>query len=160
MVQHLPIDDKVSMSIDEVRANLAIDMAGRASEEVFFGPDKITTGAEADIAAATHLARRSITTAGMSEKIGMVAINQVQNFGTRVPLETASEKTAEIVDAEIKLWTDKAYRDALRIITKNKATVKKLAEELLKRETLTGEEIKEIVSGKKKIAKKKTVAKK
>ncbi len=163
MVQHLPIDDKVSMSIDEVRANLAIEMAGRASEEVFFGPDKITTGAEADIAMATRLARRSITTAGMSEKIGMVAINQVQSFGTRVPLETASEKTAEIVDAEIKQWTDKAYRDAMHIITKNKATVKKLAEELLKRETLTGEEIKEIVSGKsdkKKTAKKKTVAKK
>ena len=159
MVQHLPIDDKVSMSIDEVRANLAIEMAGRASEEIFFGADKITTGAEADIAMATRLARRSITTAGMSPKIGMVAVNQVQSFGHRVPLETASEKTAEIVDTEIKAWTDKAYADALRIISKNKATVKKLAEELLKRETLTGEEIKEIVSGKKN-AKKKTVARK
>ena len=160
MVQHMPIDDKVSMSIDEVRANLAVEMAGRASEEVFFGPDKITTGAEADIDAATRLVRRSITTAGMSPKIGMVAVNQVQSFGHRVPLESASEKTAEIVDAEIKSWTDKAYADAIKIISQHKATVKKLAEELLKRETLTGEEIKEIVSGKKKTAKKKTVAKK
>lgn len=160
MVQHMPIDDKVSMSIDEVRANLAVEMAGRASEEVFFGPDKITTGAEADIDAATRLVRRSITTAGMSSKIGMVAVNQVQTFGHRVPLESASEKTAEIVDAEIKSWTDKAYADAIKIISQHKATVKKLAEELLKRETLTGEEIKEIVSGKKKTAKKKTVAKK
>ena len=58
------------------------------------------------------------------------------------------------------MWTDRAYADALKIITKNKATVKKLAEELLKRETLTGDEIKEIVSGKKKTAKKKTGAKK
>lgn len=156
MVQHLPIDDKVSMSIAEVRANLAIEMAGRAAEEIFFGKDKITTGAEADIAMATHLARRCITTAGLSPKIGLVAINQVQSFGSRVPLESASEKTAETVDAEIKAWTDAAYRDAVRILTKNKATVKKLAEELLKRETLTGEEIKEIVSGKKK----KKVAKK
>ena len=156
MVQHLPIDDKVSMSIAEVRANLAIEMAGRAAEEVFFGKDKITTGAEADIAMATRLARRSITTAGMSPKIGLVAINQVQSFGTRVPLETASEKTAEMVDAEIKAWIDAAHNDAIRILTKNKATVKKLAEELLKRETLTGEEIKKIVSPtkKKKVAKK------
>lgn len=156
MVQHLPIDDKVSMSIAEVRANLAIEMAGRAAEEIFFGKDKITTGAEADIAMATRLARRSITTAGMSPKIGLVAINQVQSFGTRVPLETASEKTAEMVDAEIKAWIDAAHNDAIRILTKNKPTVKKLAEELLKRETLTGEEIKEIVSPKKKkkIAKK------
>lgn len=150
MVQHLPIDDKVSMSIDEVRANLAIDLAGRASEQVFFGPDKITTGAESDIAMATRLARRSITTAGLSPKIGMVAVSQVQSFGTRVPLENASEKTAEVVDAEIKAWTDGAYADAVKIISKNKPVVKKLAEELLKRETLTGEEISEIISGKKK----------
>lgn len=152
MVQHLPIDDKVSMSIAEVRADLAIAMAGRAAEEVFFGPNKITTGAEADIAMATRLARRSITTAGLSDKIGMVAINQAQTFGARVPLETASEKTAEVVDTEIKNWIDAAHRDAVKILTKNKATVKKLAEELLKRETLTGDEILEIVG--KKTAKK------
>ena len=157
MVQHLPIDDKVSMSIAEVRADLAIAMAGRAAEEVFFGPNKITTGAEADIAMATRLARRSITTAGLSDKIGMVAINQAQTFGARVPLETASEKTAEIVDAEIKNWIDAAHRDAVKILTKNKATVKKLAEELLKRETLTGDEILEIVG--KKTTKKTTVKK-
>lgn len=163
MVQHLPIDDKVSMSIAEVRANLAISMAGRASEAVFFGADKITTGAEADIAMATRLARRSITTAGLSNKIGLVAINQAQTFGARVPLENASEKTAEIVDAEIKNWTDAAYRDAVSILTKNKAVVKKLAEELLKRETLTGEEIMKIVGkkpAKKTVAKKAKVAKK
>ena len=152
MVQHLPIDDKVSMSLAEVRANLSIDMAGRASEEIFFGPNKITTGAEADIAAATHLARRSITTAGLSPRVGPVAINQVQNFGSRVPLETASEKTAEVVDNEIRAWLDAAYADAVKILRQNKNTVSKLAEELLKRETLTGDEIMEIVG--KKTAKK------
>ena len=149
MVQHLPIDDKVSMSLAEVRANLVIDLAGRAAEEIFFGADKITTGAESDIAAATALARRSITTAGLSNKIGMVSVNQAQTFGARVPLEAASEKTAEMVDAEIRAWTDAAYKDAIKILTKNKATVEKLANELLNRETLTGDEIMEIVSGKK-----------
>lgn len=148
MVQHLPIDDKVSMSLDEVRANLSIDLAGRASEEIFFGANKITTGAESDIAMATRLARRSITTAGLSDKIGPVAINQVQSFGTRVPLETASEKTAEVVDAEIREWVDAAYKDAKKILTKNKNMVAKLAEELLQRETLTGDEIMEIIGKK------------
>ncbi len=156
MVQHLPIDDKVSMSIAEVRANLSIALAGRAAEEVFFGKDKITTGAESDINMATRLARRSITMAGLSDKVGIVSINQVQTFGTRVPLETASEKTAELVDAEIKSWLDTAYRDATKLLIKNKKTVEKLAEELLHRETLTGEEIMEIVSGKKKSGVKKT----
>jgi cell division protease FtsH len=154
MVQHLPIDDKVSMSLAEVRANLVIDLAGRAAEEIFFGADKITTGAESDIAAATALARRSITMSGLSNKIGMVSVNQAQTFGARVPLEAASEKTAEMVDAEIRAWTDAAYKDAIKILTKNKATVEKLANELLTRETLTGDEIMEIVSGKKATAKK------
>ena len=98
MVQHLPVDNKVSMTIEEVRANLSVSLAGRASEEVFFGPKKITTGAESDIASATRMARYSITTAGLSKKIGMVAINQVNTFGQRIALEDASEKTAQIVD--------------------------------------------------------------
>lgn len=163
MVQHLPIDDKVSMSLAEIRANLAIALAGRAAEEIFFGADKITTGAESDIEMATRLARRSITTAGLSNKIGLVAINQAQTFGSRVPLENASEKTAEMVDAEIKSWLADAYTDATRILNKNKSVVKKLAEELLKRETLTGEEIRKIVGAspaKKPAAKKAKVAKK
>ena len=149
MVQHVPIDDKVSMSFEEVRANLSVDLAGRASEEVFFGKNKITTGAESDIAMATHIARRSITTAGLSDKIGMVAINQVDTFGQRVALENASEKTAEMVDAEIKDWIDNAYKDAKTLVTKNKATVEKIAKALLDKETLSGDEIREIVFGKK-----------
>lgn len=149
MVQHLPVDDKVSMTIAEVRANLAVSMAGRAAEEVFFGANKITTGAEADIDAATRLARYSIATAGLSPKIGLAAIKQVSTFGVRTQLENASEQTAQMVDAEIRTWLNNAHKDAIRILTKNKKTVEKLANELLARETLTGEEIREIVFGKK-----------
>ena len=148
MVQHLPIDDKVSMTLAEVRANLSIALAGRSAEEIFFGDDKITTGAESDIAMATRLARYSITTAGLSKRVGLPAINQVGTFGTRGALENASEKTAELVDAEIKAWLDAAHADAVKHLTKNKKTVEKLANELLTRETLTGEEIREIVFGK------------
>lgn len=150
MVQHLPIDDKVSMTLDEVRANLAIYLAGRSAEEVFFGANKITTGAESDIAVATRLARYSITTAGLSKRVGLAAINQVGTFGVRGALENASEKTAELVDNEIKAWLDAAHNDATKHLTKNKKTVEKLANALLEHETLTGEEIREIVFGKKK----------
>ena len=149
MVQHLPIDDKVSMSLDEIRANLSVFLAGRATEEIFFGANKITTGAESDIAMATQLARRSITTAGLSDKIGLVAVNQVNIFGQRVALENASEKTAEVVDSEIRNWVETAYKDAKNLVSKNKATVDKLAKALLDKETLTGDEIREIVFGKK-----------
>ena len=150
MVQHLPIDDKVSMTLDEVRANLAIYLAGRSAEEVFFGANKITTGAESDIAAATRMARYSITTAGLSKRVGLAAINQVGTFGVRGALENASEKTAELVDNEIKAWLDVAHSDATKHIVKNKKTVEKLANALLEHETLTGDEIREIVFGKKK----------
>ncbi len=154
MVQHLPIDDKVSMTIAEVRANLSIALAGRSAEEVFFGADKITTGAESDIAMATRLARYSITTAGLSQRVGLAAINQITNFGRSSALESASEKTAELVDNEIKAWLDTAHADATKLLVKNKKTVERLANELLKRETLTGDEIREIVYGKKATAKK------
>ena len=160
MVQHLPVDDKVSMTLAEVRANLAIDLAGRCAEEIFFGADKITTGAESDIAMATRLARYSITTAGLSRKVGLAAINQVGTFGVRGALENASEKTAEIVDAEIKAWLDAAHADATKILSKNKKTVEKLANKLLEHETLTGEEIREIVFGKKTKEVKKTTGRK
>ena len=95
----------------------------------------------------------------------MVAINQVNTFGQRVALENASEKTAEKVDEEIKNWLDIAYKDAKNLVVKNKATVDKLAKALLDKETLSGEEIREIVFGKKakevsKKTKKKTDAKK
>jgi cell division protease FtsH len=149
MVQRLPIDDKVSVTLAEIRADLAISMAGRASEEIFFGRDNITTGAEADIANATYMARRSITMAGLSQKIGPVAVNQVDTFGHRHALENASEKTAEAVDAEVRAWLDAAYKDANAIISRGRTTVKKLADELLKRETLTRGEIEKIVLGKK-----------
>jgi cell division protease FtsH len=149
MVQHLPIDDKVSMTLAELKANLSMYLAGRASEEIFFGREKITTGAEADIAVATRLTRMAITVAGMSSKIGLVAVNQVMALNVRSALENASEKTAEAVDAEVKTWMDAAYDDANKLLSKNKAIVQKLAEELLKRETLTGDEISEIVLGKK-----------
>lgn len=154
MVQHLPIDDKVSMTIAEVRANLSIALAGRSAEEVFFGADKITTGAESDIAMATRLARYSITTAGLSPRVGLAAINQITNFGRSSALESASEKTAELVDNEIKAWLDTAHADATKLLVKNKKVVERLANELLTRETLTGDEIREIVYGKKATAKK------
>lgn len=158
MVQHLPIDDKVSMTLEEIRANLSVYLAGRVSEEIFFGNKKITTGAENDIKMATRLVRYSVTTAGLSNKIGLVSVNQANTFGQRIALENASEKTAQAVDEEIRSWMDSAYKDAKNLIMKNKNTVEKIAKALLDKETLTGDEIKEIVFDKK--ASKKTVAKK
>ena len=112
---------------------------------------------------ATRMARYSITTAGLSKKIGMVAVNQANTFGQKTALENASEKTAQLVDDEIRAWLDEAYKDAKNLVAKNKSKVEKIAKALLDKETLTGEEIREIVFGKKSTPKKaikKTNAKK
>ena len=144
MVQYLPTDDKVSVTREEILANLEIYFAGRAAEEVFFGADKITTGASNDIARATMIARRSIVEWGLSDKIGTMAINQVDGWG-RGLLESASEKTAEAVDVEVRSWVESAYKKAKTIIAKNKVKIKKLADELLKKETLTRSEIESLL---------------
>ncbi len=146
MVQRLPETEKNSMTLAEVRGDLAVAMAGRVSEEVFFGADKITTGAAGDIAMATNLARRVITMGGMSKKIGMVAINETEvPWGQKKNLENVSDKTMDLVDSEIKTMIDSAYITAKKIITKNKATVEKIAKTLLEKETLTRQEIETIV---------------
>lgn len=144
MVQYLPLDDKVSLTLEEIRAEMEIALAGRAMEELFFGTKKITTGADSDIAKATYMARKAITSWGMSPKVGIMAINQVEAWG-RNTLENASEKTAEQVDNEVRAWIDAAYKKAMSILVKNKGILKKLAEQLLKCETLTREEIEKIV---------------
>ena len=100
-----------------------------------------------------------LSQAELSEKIGMVAINQANTFGQKIALENASEKTAEVVDAEIRAWIENAYKDAKNLVSKNKATVEKIAKALLDKETLSGEDIREIVLGKKVAVKKKTVKK-
>lgn len=150
MVQHLPKDEKRSLNLSEIRANLSIYMAGRASEEVFLGRDKITTGAQADIAAATNLARHAVAQAGLSPKLGMIALNEtIGGWGYMTRRENVSDKTAEVLDAEIKSLIDAAYKDSLKVVSKNKIKVKKLAEELLKRETLTAADINKILGIKK-----------
>jgi len=156
MVQYLPTDDKVSVTREEILAELEIYLAGRAAEEVFFGANKITTGAESDIARATHVARASITRWGLSEKIGAIAVNQVDGWG-RGALENASQKTAETVDKEVRAWVDSAYKKSKAVLAKNKPKVKKLADELLKRETMTREEIESLLGVKSKAAAEKRI---
>ena len=79
-----------------------------------------------------------------------------QRIGKRIRKEydleqvpAVQEKTAEAVDAEIRSWMDAAHNDAVKILTRNRKTVERLAGELLRRETLTGDEIREIISDKK-----------
>ena len=153
LVQQLPERDKVSVNITEIRSNIAVALAGRISEETFFGKDKITTGASSDIQSATRYARNAVVFWGLSPKVGTVYYGERDKY----PI---SEATAREIDEEVKRMIDEGYKLAKSTISKNKATLEKLAKALLEYETLTGDEVRAIVKGKKvKLTKKVDIAK-
>ena len=134
MVVRLPEGDRVSMSRAKLLADIAVAMAGRAAEELVFGADAVTTGAEADFRAATDIARRMVKSWGMSETVGFVA-------HSAEPGNTTSERMAWLIDEEVRRITEEGMERAKRLLTTNRAALDTIAEELLERETLTGMEI-------------------
>ena len=153
MVMRLPEGDRVSMPMNKLYADLRVACGGRIAEEMIFGEDKITTGASSDIRMVSDIARRMVTEWGMSEKLGFLAYdpNEQEVFlGRSVSQQkNVSDKTASVVDDEIRTIADGVYRDAKKILKKYNKQLKVVAEALLKYETLTGEEIKLLCQGKK-----------
>ncbi|MDR1691512.1 MAG: ATP-dependent zinc metalloprotease FtsH, partial [Rickettsiales bacterium] len=141
----LPEKDEVSQNLKQIKATLAMLCGGRIAEEEFFGLDNVTTGAAGDIAMATNLARRVITVGGLSKKLGFLSYRESDKYATK----SISNETALLVDQEVRKLIDESYKTAQTLIKKNKAKVKNLAENLIKYETLTGDEIKQIIAGKK-----------
>ena len=152
MVQQLPEKDQYSYTRAKMLSRLVICMGGRVSEELKFGYDKVTSGASSDIAAATNLARSMVTEWGMSDKLGPVlyAENSSEVFLGRSVTQNKnmSEDTARLVDAEIKRFVSTAYDEAKRILQEHDDELEKLAQALMEYETLTGDEIKDILAGK------------
>ena len=134
-------------------SRLAIMMGGRVAEEFKFGKENITSGASSDIEQATKLARAMVTRWGFSDKLGHVAYgdNQEEVFlGHSVArTQNVSEETAQIIDAEVRRLIDEAYSAAKSVLTKKKKEWIAIAEGLLEYETLSGEEIKQLIAGKK-----------
>ena len=135
MVVRLPEGDRVSVSRAKLEADIAVAMAGRAAEELIFGPDAVTTGAEADFRAATDMARRMVTAWGMSEAIGFVA------HAGNDPAAVRSERTAWRIDEEIRRITDEGMEHARRILATDRKALESIATALLEFETLNGAEI-------------------
>ncbi len=153
MVMQLPEGDRYSVTYTWMISRLAIMMGGRVAEELKFGKENITSGASSDIQQATKLARSMVTQWGYSDKLGRVAYgdNQEEVFlGHSVArTQNVSEETAQIIDAEVRRLIDEAYAEAMRIMTKKKKEWIAIAEGLLEYETLTGDEIKQLMAGKK-----------
>ncbi len=147
MVQSLPERDKISMHYDEMISQLAMAMGGRVAEEMIFGQDKVSSGASGDIQQATQLARAMVTEYGFSDALGRMAYSTPNADVFHAP--KIAEKTQKLVDEEILKFVENGYNTAKRILTEKKNDLDILANGLLEYETLSGDEIKDLLQGKK-----------
>jgi cell division protease FtsH len=152
MVMQLPERDKLSMSREQMTSRLAIMMGGRVAEELVFGNEKVTSGAASDIEQATKLSRMMVTRWGLSSELGTVAYGENQDevfLGYQVSRQqNISEETSRKIDAEIRKLVEAGYADAERILREKRADLETLAKGLLEFETLSGDEIKDLLEGK------------
>jgi len=152
LMMSLPEKDRYGQTKQWLIGRLAIAFGGRVAEELVFGPNKVTTGAGSDIEQATTIARRMVTQFGMSEKIGMMAVGDREQeiflgreFSQR---REVSERTAQVVDDEVKHFLDEAHENARRILTEHRALLDEIAAVLLDRETIDREDLDLILRGK------------
>ena len=138
----LPEEDRFLMIEDEIRGRIATLLGGRTAEELVFG--KVSTGASDDIQKATDLAERYVTLYGMSDRLGPIAFQKVQQQyieGTVNPHRQVSPKIAEQIDGEIKAIIDSSHQIAAIILQENQELLHNLANILIEREILEGEQL-------------------
>ncbi len=147
----LPEKDRRNVTKQWLLGQLVMSYGGRVAEELVFGAEKVTTGAYSDIQQATEMARRMVTQFGMSDVVGPIAVGdrEAEIFLGRevVQRREVSERTAELVDTELKRLLGEAYEHARDILTHHRDQLDRLAAALLERETLDREEVDLVVAG-------------
>src|ERR1700694_1580282 len=148
----LPEEERPKYTKQPSDSRLTMAYGGRVAEELVFGPEKVTTGAAQDIQQATNIARRMVTQFGMSDVIGPIAVGDREQeifLGREVvQRREISDRTAQLVDEEVKHILTHAYSEATRILTERRAALDRLAAALLERETLEREMVEMVVEGK------------
>ncbi len=153
MVMNLPERDRHQYSIKEFKARIAMCFGGRVAEEIIFGKENITSGAGggpgSDINQATKMAKAMVTKYGMSEELGPMEYGENEEevfLGRSVARQqNMSEEMSRKVDLEVRKLIDEGYNKATKILTEKKDDLHKLAKALLLYETLSGDEIKELI---------------
>ena len=137
---YLPEEEKYLSTKDELLAKLRSLLGGRAAEQIVFGT--VTTGASNDIQQATNLAKHMVALYGMSEELGLMAAASVQSqyLESQAGMDCSNE-TAAKVDAAVKRLLDESYAAADQLLRDNRELLNEIAEYLLTKETITGEEL-------------------
>ncbi|MEL7200377.1 MAG: ATP-dependent zinc metalloprotease FtsH [Pseudomonadota bacterium] len=153
MVQYLPERDKLSFSLQQMRARIATAMGGRVAEELKFGMEHVTSGAQSDIDMATKIARAMVTQYGLSEKLGPIAYAEDEGevfLGQSIARsKSISTDTAKLIEDEVKGFVMEGYNRAKQILTDRNDDWERLSQALLEYETLTGDEITRLLKGEK-----------
>ncbi|MBR1944628.1 MAG: ATP-dependent zinc metalloprotease FtsH [Alphaproteobacteria bacterium] len=145
MVVSLPENDKVSVSRTELLSNIKVAMGGRASEEIFFGEENVTTGASNDIEKATRIAKNMVLKWGMSDKLGFQAFFTSKYYNDAS--DSLSQRTSEIIDKEIEELVKRLYEEVRKTLIDNKDGLERIATKLLEKETLNGIEVQQLFDG-------------
>ena len=144
-----PTEDKSFISRTEMLENIVSLLGGRASEELVLGD--ISTGASNDIQRATQIAKAMVTKYGMSDRIGTITLGSDQDevfIGRDWGHEKSySEETAGVIDEEVKKIIDNAYQEAKSILNAHRDKLDRVAEVLVEKEKITGEEFDQIFEG-------------
>ncbi len=148
----LPEDDRYSMSKQRLLGQITSLFGGRVAEEIIFGKEAVTTGASNDIERATEIARNMVTKWGLSEKLGPLTYSEEEGevFLGRSVTQTkqVSDVTAKLIDDEIRKIIDQTYEKATSIINKQIHRLHKMAETLIKYETIDSNQLKDIMDDK------------
>lgn len=137
MVMQVPSKDDTGVTRQQLLARLDVCMGGRVAEELIFGADNVTTGAVSDLDHATQIARAMVTQYGFSRKLGHLSMSYEK--------ESISTETRALIEGEVKQLVEDAYERAKQILSKHEGQLHRLAKELIDKETLTGDEIIELL---------------
>jgi len=145
----LPTQDRYLISKLELMDKLAVLLGGRVAEDIIF--KDVTTGAQNDLERATKIAHQMVTEYGMSKTLGPVTLGRKEHeiFLGRDISENRdySDEIANKIDKEVRTIIESAYSKAKDILTKNKRKLKKIARNLMERETLEGKELDDLLNG-------------
>ena len=143
----LPTEERFLNSKQELQGQIATLLGGRSAEEIVFG--KITTGAANDLQRATDLAEQMVGTYGMSDTLGPLAYDKQGGGrflgGGNNPRRSVSDATAQAIDKEVRGLVDKAHDDALAILRQNMALLETIAQKILEKEVIEGDDLRQML---------------
>ncbi|MGD8710574.1 MAG: ATP-dependent metalloprotease, partial [Ectothiorhodospiraceae bacterium] len=147
----LPEEDRYSYSKQRLNSQISSLFGGRLAEEMIFGNERVTTGAQNDIQRATEIARNMVTKWGLSDRMGPLSYGEDEGevfLGHTVTQhKTISDETAHAIDEEVRRIIDDNYHEAKRILDENMEKLHAMAEALIRYETIDGDQIDDIMSG-------------